>query len=533
MPLPTTTIDLAEDPLRIEDLVTHARDSTGSMDTVSCPNCGRAIRDHNDTEDTPEHEHRLVEDRPLCRRLWECNNRTSVSAFNFYTYQDLDTTYKWVVAPVVESLAEVVDDTDIISFGRKKLAEPIKPTWRFKTKLATKVDYTDYLSKNLDLGLEMEFDFKDTSRPITDSVVTRVFGVHPSEYHHHPECPVCGSSSCWNHMPENLIRGIERDASINGWEFLVYAGNFSSEEFVRRLPLAKMREYFVANERDGLHIHAMINHDIAKLPNVIVRNLWQLFRYYYPAWVYLFGNYSNSQGFLRRSSYNGHDYVTFTTFNKSPFSSRWAKDITNRDHARCGLFLMNTPVAQEELTTFDIEIRTSDASMDMEQIVALRAITRAEILRASQLSNYGLLSVETDAKMWETIKTVVGKINTRAGVTNDEYTFMRKHTEKLLKELTPFLTEFERDCIRHLIDRPVRERENRFTTANDLMPDISDNAKHLKKLITVSTIEADSEDEWLRTVARLMGINMNEAKNALRQLKAYWVAETKQMVLVG
>jgi len=135
--------------------------------------------------------------------------------------------------------------------------------------------------------------------------------------------------------------------------------------------------------------------------------------------------------------------------------------------------------------------------------------------------------------MWENIKTVVGKINARTGITNDDYTFMRKLTERLLKELTPFLTEFERDCIRHLIERPVRERENRFTTANDLVPDISENAKHLKKLITVSTIDAETEDEWLRTVARLMGIDLKEAANALRQLKAYWVAETKQMVLVG
>jgi hypothetical protein len=477
--------------------------------------------------DTVEHEHRIIENIQICRRLYECNALGLTN--QFYTYQDLNTLTNWTIAKVAQGKTEKADDTERLQFGKKKLAEAIKPIWRFKTKLATKDDFTDYLAKNLVLGLELEFDYKDALDPISDSAVKRAFGVSTTDYHHHPECPICGNEMCWNHLPDNLIRGIERDASIRGWEFLIYGSHISSEDFAKRLPLAKFRDHFIVNERDGLHVHAMLKHDIARLPNVIVKNLWQLFRYYYPAWVNLFGNYSQSQGFLRHSGYNGHDYVTFTSFSKSPFLTRWAQDVKMQ---RCALYLKETPIENEDMDSFDVEIRTSDGSMDLEQLVAVRSITKALILRAAQLSNFGLISVESNTETWERVKDVVSKINLRSGFKKDDIEFMQKHTVSLVRELAPFLSEFERTCIKHLLEKPVREREN-HPTSHDLGLDLSENAKHLKKLIAVGGIETDTEEAWFGKVAHIMGLPTDEVKTALRQLKAYFDNETHQMVVIG
>lgn len=529
MTLPTTTLDISEDTLTLSDISIHST----PLERGSCPYCGGAINNHALNDDLPEHEHMTIGESQVCRRLYECQGVLGNSSNAFYSYQVLGASTRWVLAAVTETSSETVDDTENLQFGRKKLAEPIKPLWRFKTKLATKTDYVDYLAHNLIMGLEMEFDFKDESNPITESRMSQVFGVHPTDYHHHPACPVCGSGSCWNHLPTNLIRGIERDASIQGLEFIIYGSRISSDEFARRLPLDKMKQHFVVNERDGLHIHAMLVHDIEELPTVIVKNLWQLFRWFYPAYVNLFGNYSASQGFLRHSSYNGHDYVTFKSFNKTPFSNRWARDMTDREHARCGLFLINTPLETETMTTFDIEIRTNDATMDMEQLIAARAIPKAMILRAAQLSTYGLISVESNKDTWETVKSVVAKIGNRNDITPDDISFMRKHSIALLRELAPFLTELERTCIKHLIERPVRERENRLTTAADIVPEISETAKQLKKIISITSIEANDEQEWFGKVARIMGLSVSEVKTALRQLKAYFDVDTKTMELVG
>jgi hypothetical protein len=525
--LPTETIEFSEDPIRVEDLHVHSTSSNASQS--ACPYCGAKIIGHiQPTEpDTIEHEHRLIDGLEICRRLYECSSLGLTS--QFYIYQDIASLPHWTIAQVTQGKAEKADDTERIQFGRKKLAENIKPTWRFKTKLATENDFTDYLAKNLVLGLELEYDFIDPNRPTSESQIRRAFGVNPTEYHHAPDCPVCGSDICWNHLPDNLIRGIERDASIAGWEFLIYGSHISSEEFAKRLPLAKFREHFIVNERDGLHVHAMLKHDILRLPSVIVKNLWQLFRYYYPAWVNLFGNYSQSQGFLRHSTYSGHDYVTFTSFSKSPFLARWAQDVKMQ---RCALYLKETPIECDDMDTFDIEIRTCDASMDLEQIIAVRAITKAMILRASQLSTFGLVSVETNEEVWNRVKDVVGKINLRTGFKPEDIEFMNNHTVNMIKEFAPFLSEFERTCLKHLIEKPVREREV-HPTSTDLGLDMSENAKHLKKLIAIGDIEADNEEAWFKKVAHIMGLQIEEVKTALRQLKAYFDGETHQMLVVG
>lgn len=527
LPFPSITVDLDDDPVRLEDLLQQGTEFMQAR----CIYCNYTLHDHGITDEVPEHEHRFT-DIPVCRRLHECRMNDREGRL-FYTYQNLDELDKYAIVRVTEGSAESVDDTEVIQFGRKKLAEEVKPMWRFKTKLAAKKDFTEYLSENLVIGLEMELDFKNSDNPPTDNKLTQLFGVHPSEYHHHPQCPVCGSSSCWNHLPENLIRGIEHDSSINGWEFLVYGSHISSEEFAKRLPLAKFKEHFTINERDGLHVHAMLVHDIALLPNVIVKNLWQLFRYYYPAWVSLFGNYSEAQGFLRRSSHGGHDYVKFVTFNKSPFLSRWARDVTDRDRARCALWLDKTPVDEDEMHSFDIEIRTPDGTFDMEQLLALRSLTKAIILRSAQLSTFGLISVESNEKGWDEVKRVVSHINNREGITKDDEMFMRSNTLAFLRELSPFLTELERKCVKNLIDRPVRDREGRMATAQDIVPDISETAKQLKKLITLSQTESDNENEWFSKMAKIMGLNISEVKSALRQLKAFYDTDSKTMVVIG
>jgi hypothetical protein len=527
LPFPTETVEFSDDPVRGEDLGNHTESNANRS---ACPYCGARVSGHQNPEetDTLEHDHRVIDGQQICRRFYECNALGITNVF--YTYQDLNNPTKWTVAKVTQGRAEKTDDSERLQFGRKRLAEIVKPIWHFKTKLATKDDYTDYLAKNLVLGLELEYDFVDQDSPISNGQVKRVFGLEPTEYHHAPECPVCGNESCWNHLPDNLIRGVERDASIRGWEFLVYGSHISSEEFAKRLPLAKFREYFAVNERDGLHVHAMLKHDIARLPNVIVKNLWQLFRYYYPAWVNLFGNYSQRQGFLRRSSYNDHDYVTFTSFSKSPFLARWAQEVKLQ---RCALYLKETPIECDEMDEFDIEIRTSDASMDLEQLIAVRAMTKAMILRAAQLSNFGLISVESNAETWERVKNVVSKINARSDITKEDIEFMQKHTMSLMKELAPFLTEFERTCVKHLIEKPVRERGEIHPTPSDLGLDMSEDAKHLKKLITIGGIETDTEEAWFLRVAHIMNLEVSEVKTAIRQLKAYFDKETHQMVVVG
>lgn len=520
MTLPTESITIDKDTATLSDLLNH--DELGSIPI--CPYCGNLARDHQTDENLAEHEHKPHEMiTEVCRRLYECTRYGEM----FYVYSDLNDQTHWVTAKIKEVGVEEPDDTDsLVLSPRKKLSEIVKPKWRFKQSLATKEDYTSTIARSLNIGLEMELDFKPDSN-VTASNLKRWFGVGPTEYHTLPPCPDCGSNSCWKHLPDNLIRALERDSSIAGEEFIIYGSLIDSEEFARRLPIEKMKEHFVATERDSLHIHALLLHDFKAIPNVVAKNLWQLYRFYYPSIVFIFGNHSPKQGLLR----NSH-YANFGFFGKSPFLKRWGVNFNahNNDGARAGLFFGETPVQNDMMQSFDVEIRTPDATLDLEQIIAAKAVTKAFILRAAQLSNYGLISVETDKDQWDTIKSVVNKLNSKTEVSSRDMDFMKSHSIRLLRELSPFLSEFERRCIKSVIEYPVRDRNPLIDSHKILMPPLSDTAKQLKKLVTIGSVEANSQDEWLTKVASLMNTQRGIIAEALAEIKGYWNEDNKSMM---
>ena len=125
-----------------------------------------------------------------------------------------------------------------------------------------------------------------------------------------PTCPVCGNIDCWSHLPNNLIRAIERDGSINGWEFIIYGSTITSEEFSKRLPIDEFRQYFKVTESDSMHIHLLLTNQIVNIPTIILKNFWQLVRYFYPAWAYLFGN-------TQRTYIRNNHYSNFADFGSS------------------------------------------------------------------------------------------------------------------------------------------------------------------------------------------------------------------------
>jgi hypothetical protein len=534
MTLTTTTIDYENDPIERADLPLHSV----SLD-AECPYCGGALPDHaTDGGDETTHLHRTIGDTQVCRKLYECGNGSGDEPRLFYFYRDLDTANRFVTARVTETTSETIDDLPTIHFGRKKLRAEIKPKWRFRTKDATDRDFTEYFNENLVVGLEAEYDFK--LRSIGGPTLARVFGVSDSAYHHTNGCPICGRGECWNHLPDNLIRAIESDASIEGWEFIIYAGKLSAEEFARRLPLAKIAQHFKPTWRNSLHTHAMLVHNIAKVPQVIIKNAWQLFRFYYPGWVYLFGNFPREQGFLRNQSAD-KDYVPFKLFNKSPFSDRWVNAVGTATHTTNGggLYFGHfgeagaariAELSRPELTKFDLEIRTSDSTTDMEQFVGIRGFTKGMVVRAAQLSNFGLISVETNKETWEKVKAVTVKLNKRLSLTDEDEAFMKSQAIEFAKELAPFMSDYERVCVKHLIEKPVRTRTEQ-EQAHTFNVKTSPLCKDMRRLIALGEIEADTEDEWLRKVADLIESTPAEVTEAVHELKGYFDKEVRRVVL--
>lgn len=350
-------------------------------------------------------------------------------------------------------------------------------------------------------------------RPAMNDTIRREFGVEVDE----SICPICEEDDCWKHFPPNMIRDIHVDGSINGLEFLIYGNNISSEEFARRLPIDKLRKYFKPTQNDGLHSHAMLVHQALPIPETILRNGFQLFRAYYPAWVYLFGNQA---GVMLRDN----EYSDFHAYNVNATEEQWFRKALDRS----GFNILNINNADEDyrndgiknglITNFDVEIRTSDSTLDLEQLVAVRALTKALILRASQLSSLGIIKIPKD--IWEKVEPIIETLNDCSPPSDTDVEYMKELTEMMIKEMSPFMSEFERICVKNIFKNPIRDRTEAQLATSKIIRELSETDKKVKGLITRGTIESSTISGWLSDASKELKIDEHDIRQSLNLLKA-------------
>lgn len=389
-------------------------------------------------------------------------------------------------------------------------------------------DYSDYLSAHLQIGMELELDFKENT-VIDGDDLKKEFGVRPTAYHILDACPICDSDHCYVHIPPNLIRAAERDGSVNGWEFIIYGSTLSSEEFAKRLPLTKLQKYFRITTRDSCHAHALIANQKQPISLSVMRNAWQLYRFYYPAWAWLVGN--TYEFVLRPSSYSG-----FRKFDVSAVEGDFVDEMSAvpRDG---GMYFGNMGWGDEkQIQEFHVEIRTADASLDLEQLVVIRAMTKALFVRAAQLSNFGTIYVSygDDKGLWKEVREAIKELNDGGKMTDVRMNFMRTHAMRLFKEFAPLLSAYERQCFLGLIALPSRDRPTGYykNAIVEPMP-LSEVAIALKAELVSRPLEVPTPKAWITKYSDLLGRSEDEIEIALSEIKAVWDDDLDTYVING
>jgi hypothetical protein len=111
---------------------------------------------------------------------------------------------------------------------------------------------------------------------------------------------------------------------------------------------------------------------------------------------------------------------------------------------------------------FDMEIRTHDATQEIDQIVGARAFTRAFPLKGAELSTKGGAILTPEArKMNQSITQPIYRyLNSyrKFELSKEQIVYMKENAKSLLFEMAPYLTNFEIHNIENLIENPVRER---------------------------------------------------------------------------
>jgi len=386
--------------------------------------------------------------------------------------------------------------------------------WAFAEAPTISIEQLKTFMSHLKAGLELELDYKEDAHAEIDNKTSDFFGMYIMRYHEVPSCPVCGRSNCWMHIPPKLVRAIQKDASINGNEFLIYGSSEPSEDFAEQLkPVIEfLSQNYQVTWKDSCHVHLLVSDDYAPLPITVANNFWQLLRYFYTGYAYLFGNTPGS--FLRKSGYSG-----FQDLLASPLF----------DHVggnRNAVYFGESYIHRGKIIIFNIENRLADASLNVKQLVALRAVNLALMKRAAELSLVGLIKV--DNEKWPLYKGLGQIINDLiwSNISPQQVDmelvkqYMKQNAEEMLDEIKHLLTDFEYNIVKELIETPPREQQN-ITNVEISLPTKRMDRTLIQAILNAPTTK--TEKESITVIAKALGKTEEKVKKELEKLGAKWV----------
>ena len=415
-------------------------------------------------------------------------------------------------------------------------------------------DWIDYFKKHLVMGLELELDYKDEFvredgiyddesgdtlpneyREDLHYKLYKTFGIKVGCYHSKPSCKVCGQSECYAHMPDNLIRAITEDSTIEGLEFIIYGNNLTSKEFSSRLPLDLIKRDFYVTDADSCHVHLLLPNQKKTIPSTFLRNLYQMYRRFYPAYAYLFGN--NKESILRQDSFSRWNEFSLSAL---MHNISFLKAKCDRYGFNFNTLQLVSTISRDEAdsieyyTDMDIEFRTADASLDMGQIVALRATAKAMFLRAVEISEYGIMQIPK--KEMIITKKIIELLNSHKEVGNEMRDVMKAYSKNLLVEISPYLDTLEVNEYNKLMEEPIHSRtwNNKWKALSEhkkLDISYSGVAPKLIKAMKMRSIRAPTPVSYKWKASRKFKASEKTISNTLSKLGAKWHVEAQGLIL--
>lgn len=424
----------------------------------------------------------------------------------------------------------------------KKLSEPLTTGWALDSKEKIETDLVGYLTDNIKVGFELELGWRGDRVEIEEEIDwEKEFGLTPpdlaSNYFSRigEYCVICSRTDCYDHMPPHLIHDVGSDG--DGREFRVYCTSLSSECFIKFFPIEALRKYYRTGKNSGFHLHARIEHSKFPIPLIVINNVWQLYRCYYPAWAYMFGNYNNEKtGFMRSPSYGQHYFQyqdSLEHFKESGIGSK--QFAIHFGRSRYGTGKWNNC-----LEGLDMEVRTPDSTLNLGQIVGARALTKALLIRAAEMSNYGFLSKlpkknqdfinsHTMRERADSYSDYEIPLKHSKILCRDDLPYMKENAGDFFNEVYEYLTPFERPIVKRLIDSPVRDRADKNN--DEFAIKVSEQADVVKRLIVVEKMKSDSPKEWIILASKILKMPRASILLSLKELNAEYNREVKRIVL--
>lgn len=291
----------------------------------------------------------------------------------------------------------------------------------------------------------------------------------------------------------------------------------------------------------GMHYH-MLAAQMGTMPEVVLKNFYQLFRFYYAGILYLTSTTGRSpvgRGGITRS--NDAHFFTPVHIGITPLGRTMA-DVKARVIGECGRYsafnmgdgsysrrdLMKFDASGRGVTEFHLELRFPDSSDSPAQIVAQMFLFRAMLMKAVSLSQFGVIRADDDRV--RTTKNVVHHLQ-NGTCTPADIDYARDQAGTLIALMRPSILSIDGSSIgilEELVNKPVWQRRSETPVPSwveidaALLPrerKVSDASQVVLKAVELQEVlGAKTAQVWKAQAAAALGIPENLVRNGLLQI---------------
>ena len=398
--------------------------------------------------------------------------------------------------------------------------------------------YIHYFKTNLVIGTELEKhnDWEDWDE---DSMTSRLNqALNPTH--------------SYEHLGEYGVYRVEDDGSICGKEVLVIGTNENFFSWHERMTMVhdKLKQYgFYAESDCGMHYHLLCPQK-QRIPSIVFKNYIQLLRKYADALIWL----TSAQ---RKEGQNRglQEYSKFTNFMKRTPTRRtfekyrrWFLDHCDGGHYEAVNFCQRGYYAGNEtlmhidrngdLANWHIELRFPDANDSPAVICSIGNLFRAMLIKAVEMSEYGVLTVDSDSGSWTETKDRVFRMSIGNVPTEADMVACKAKARELLDLVRNALLSFDGDSIQvlaRLVEKPVsvlrangkdwEDIEDYYLPPNSTRETAK--MRHLRQAIALQAVTGCSTvREWETKMANHLGLSSWET---LRR-RVYSLKEKRNIV---
>jgi hypothetical protein len=220
----------------------------------------------------------------------------------------------------------------------------------------------------------------------------------------------------------------------------------------------------------GLHYHLLAIGLSESMPEIILANMWNLFRLYAPNLKFLTSSGDKMETLCRRRNHNSHKEMVKLTPNvmsMKEIKQHLKKSKIVPEHQNFFNLQHVKFSADGQVKDFHIELRFPDADLSPTSIVAKTFLFLSMLLKAVEISQYGLLHVGTISE-WRRKVELMDMLSNNDGtlaasdtakINNEIIEELRVGNRELLELLKPIFSRFDNnpcsEILSFLAENPI------------------------------------------------------------------------------